>query len=956
MELITYCKEPFTIEQVTIILNPLVKQWFFKKFPSFSQPQLYGVLPIHQRENILISAPTGATKTLTAFLAILNELVDSAQKGILENRVYAVYISPLKALNNDIKKNLIEPLQEIEQIAGKELGIRVMVRTGDTTASERAKMLNKPPHIFITTPESLAITLTAPKFRTALAKTEWAIIDEIHALAENKRGTHLSLSLERLQHLSGHLSRIGLSATVAPIEEVARYLVGSQRPCSIAEIRFNKAFDIQVISPVKNIIDSDYRHTHKSLYTLLDQLIGAHKTTLIFTNTRSATERVVDNLKELFPKKYGGNIGVHHGSLGKQTRFDVEENLRQGKLNCVVCSTSLELGIDIGTIDLVICLGSPKSVARFLQRAGRAGHKLHATVKARIIVIDRDDLIECSVLVKAALEHQIDKLHIPTNALDVLAQQVMAMSLEQVWDERELYNIIKQSYSYKDLSWTDYESILDYLAGKFVDLEDRHIYAKIWRENGKLGKKGKLGRVIFMTNVGTIPEETFITVKVGDQTVGMLDEQFLEKLRPGDVFVLGGHKYSFKFARGMVAQVTASENRNPTVPSWVSEMLPLSYDLASTIGRFRRLILEKFTAGQPKNDIVAFMHDHLYVDTNAAEAIYAYCKEQYDYAKTLPNDKLIVIEHYSDEKEKKVLFHTLYGRRVNDCLARATAFAVAKLTHHDVDMGINDNGFYLSGTHKPKIMEAFKLLKSDKLDLVMDAAIDNSEVLKRRFRHCAARALMILRNYMGRRKRVGRQQVSSMILMKALRRINNNFTILREAKRECLQDVMDIENTKKVLQGIEKGDIKIIEIETGIPTPFGFNLALQGFMDIMKIEDKMAFLRRMHQMVLAKIGRETLPETPEKLYNSFWQRQEEDFVAEKISHEQQLINDAENAKQKLKLPYDYLENMIRLIKGERTGLRSDFVQWMDATFSKTVPRAISDPLAKFLIKAKEEVK
>jgi len=325
-KLLTWKEKPNTKAEVDAILNPTIKKWFYSRFPDYSLPQLYGVLEIHSRNNIIVSAPTGATKTLTGFLSILNELVDSAEKGILQDKVYAVYISPLKALSNDISKNLKEPLEQIENIAGKPLGIRVGVRTGDTTANEKSKMLKKPPHILITTPESLCIMLTSMKFREHLKGVEWCIVDEIHALAENKRGVDLSLGLERLQHLSGHMCRVGLSATVAPIDQIAQYLVGNERACKIIEIQFLKNLDLKVLSPVDNLIDTPHGIAHHAMYTLIDELIQEHKTTLVFTNTRAATERVVDHLKTRFPKKYIGNIGAHHGSMSKRMRLEIEDN------------------------------------------------------------------------------------------------------------------------------------------------------------------------------------------------------------------------------------------------------------------------------------------------------------------------------------------------------------------------------------------------------------------------------------------------------------------------------------------------------------------------------------------------------------------------------------------------------------------------------------------------------
>jgi ATP-dependent Lhr-like helicase len=849
--------KPNTEQELLNILNPLVRKWFFSRFSSFSLPQLYGVMEIHSRNNILVSAPTGATKTLTGFLSILNELVDSSEKGILEDKVYCVYVSPLKALNNDIEKNLKEPLKEMELLAGKGLGIRIAVRTGDTSTKERSLMLKHPPHILITTPESLGILLSSIKFREHLRNVDWCIVDEVHALAENKRGVHLSLSIERLSYLSGHMARVGLSATVAPLEEVANFLVGNGRPCKVVDVQFIKQIDLKVLSPVPDLINVTHDVMHHAMYELIHKLVQEHKTTLIFTNTRSATERVVHYLKEKFPKNYTENIGAHHGSLSKHHRVRIENSLREGKLKVVVCSTSLELGIDIGYIDLVICLGSPKSVARALQRIGRSGHRLKDTTKGRIIVLDRDDLVECSVLLKSAIEKKIDRIHIPTNALDVLAQQIDGMALEQVWEEKELFNVIKKSYCYKNLNKEDFNQILDYLSGKFVSLEDRHIYAKIWRKDGRIGRKGRLGRVIYMTNIGTIPDQHGVTVKVGEQVVGTIDEAFLERLRPGDIFVLGGEVYEFKFSRGMVAQVNASANRPPTVPSWFSEMLPLSFDLALEIGRFRRLMLEKFSSKKTKQEILDFINEYLYVDKNGANAIYEYFSEQYRYVKVIPTDKTIFVEHYTDDNgNRKVVFHTLFGRRVNDCLSRAVAFAIARSQHKDVEVSINDNGFYVGYSKNVQVTKALKLIHAKKLRLVMQAAIENSEVFKRRFRHCAGRALMILRSYKGRKKAIGRQQVSSMILINALKRISNDFSILKEARREVLEDLMDIENTRWVLDKMESGKIRIKEINTTIPSPFAFNIVLQGVMDILKIEDKIEFLKRMHHMVLAKIGRD----------------------------------------------------------------------------------------------------
>jgi len=610
--------KPYTNTQVMNVLSSTFKKWFVKKFKTFTEPQLYSIPKINQRENILISSPTGSGKTLCAFGAVLNELIDLEEKEKIEDKIYCVYISPLKALSNDIRRNLLEPINEIEEDLGRKLKLRVNTRTGDTTQSEKAKMAKNPPHILITTPESLAIMLASPKFRENFRDVQWCIVDEIHSLAENKRGVHLSLTLERLQHLSPGLARIGLSATVSPIKEVAHFLVGD-RDCLIVDVQYIKEYDFQVISPVDDLIGISQGKLNEKMYDLVHDLVQKHKTTLIFTNTRAGTERVVHNLKHRYPKLYTehigetetfSRIGAHHGSLSKDKRLTLEQDLKDGKLKCVVCSTSLELGIDIGYVDLVICLGSPKSVSRLLQRAGRAGHSIHKRTKARIIVLDRDDLIECSVMLKSALEKKIDRIHIPTNCLDVLAQQVLGMAIEEVWDEDELYKVVRKSYCYRNLEMADFQQIIDYLAGEFVSLETRHIYAKIWKKDGKIGKKGKMTRVIYMTNIGTIPDQTSIQVKVGESFIGTIDEGFLERLKPGDIFVLGGDVYQFKFARGQTAQVRGSVSKPPTVPSWFSEQLPLSFDLANDIGRFRSLIEEYLESNSSSTDIIAFIHSY----------------------------------------------------------------------------------------------------------------------------------------------------------------------------------------------------------------------------------------------------------------------------------------------------------------------------------------------------------
>ncbi|WP_263640970.1 helicase-related protein [Methanobrevibacter arboriphilus] len=499
----------------------------------------------------------------------------------------------------------------------------------------------------ITTPETLAILLVAPKFREKLSNVKYVIIDEIHSLAENKRGVHLSLSLERLQHLIGGYTRIGLSATVSPLEKIANFLVGYEygieRDCLIVDVNYLKELDMEVLSPVDDIVVADAEETRLAMYNLVDDLIMEHKTTLIFTNTRRGTESLVYNLKKMFSENYNSNnIMAHHSSLSKEIRLQAEDKLKEGKLKAVVSSTSLELGIDIGYIDLVILINSPKSVSRALQRIGRSGHRLHEKSKGRIIVTDRDDLVECSVLLKNAKEGRIDKIKIPHNALDVLAQHIYGMSIENPWDIDYAYDVIKKSYCYKDLSRDDYEDVLSYLAGEYGELEERYVYAKIWIDYKKkqFGKRGRLARMLYSTNVGTIPDSSGVAVKCDGEVIGRIEQDFMEKLKKGDTFVLGGGIYRFNYGRGMTINVSPASGP-PTIPSWFSEQLPLAFDLALDIQRFRAIMDGKFEYKRSKDEILSFLDEYLYVDDFAANSIYEYFKEQYLYAQIPSNKKII---------------------------------------------------------------------------------------------------------------------------------------------------------------------------------------------------------------------------------------------------------------------------------------------------------------------------
>ena len=669
----------------------------------------------------------------------------------------------------------------------------------------------------------------------------------------------MSLSLERLQALIGGFTRIGLSATVSPLEEVARFLVGyeygTERDCILVDINYLKELDIEVISPVDDIVIADDEDTRMATYALIDDLVMEHKTSLIFTNTRSATERYVYNLKKLYGEHFNNsNIMAHHSSLSKESRLRTEEKLKKGELKVVVSSTSLELGIDIGYIDLVILINSPKSVSRALQRIGRSGHRLHEKSKGRIIVTDRDELVECSVLLKNAKEGKIDNIKIPKDCLDVLSQHIYGMSIENPWDIDYAYDIIRKSYCYKDLDKDDYEDVLSYLAGEYVELEDRYVYAKIWidyKEN-TFGKRGKLARMLYSTNIGTIPDTSSVAVKCDGEVIGRVEEDFMEKLKKGDSFVLGGRTYRFNYGKGMTINVSPASGP-PTIPSWYSEQLPLAFDLAVDIQRFRYVLESKFQYGRSKEEIMEFLHEYLYVDEFAANSIYEYFNEQFLYAQ-IPHKQKLLVEYYTGFGGRKfVVFHSLFGRKTNDAIARAVAYVASDRNKRNITISITDNGFYLSSDGKMGALEALKKLTPTNFENILIRSLDKTETLASRFRHCAGRSLMTLRRYKGHEKSVGRQQVRGKILLKYIQEMDNNFPILKESRREATEDYMDIKNAKRVISWIHSGEMEIKTINTIIPSPFAFNLVSQGYLEVLKQNDKSEFTKRMHRAVIEKI-------------------------------------------------------------------------------------------------------
>lgn len=854
------------------MLRPYVAEWFKKKYGEFTPVQRKTLPLVKQGVNVLVSSPTGTGKTLAVFLGIIDNMYDYYERNNkLPDGVHVVYVSPLRALNNDMKRNLYEPVREIVEVA-REMGIqlpeiKIAVRTSDTSPYEKQKMLRDPPHILITTPESLALSLNAPRFRELLRNTRIIVVDEIHDLASSKRGSHLAVSIERLENLvDTPIQRIGLSATISPLEEVAKFLVGFRddgepRDCYIVDARFDKKVDIRVVSPVEDLVHTPAEIVNEAIYKKIIDYVKRHRTTLIFTNTRSATERVVFKLRKIMEKEKIldiDDIEAHHSSLSRDVRLNVEEKLKKGELRVVVSSTSLELGIDIGYIDLVILLSSPKSATRLLQRVGRSGHHIREVSKGRIIVVDRDDLVECTVLAKLAMERKIDNIRIPRNPLDVLAQHIVGLALEGDWKLEDAYRLVKRSYPFHELNYEDFKNVVYYLAGKLGDFyEYQRVYSKIWldEEKGVFGRKKKT-RMIYYLNIGVIPDESKVKVFTTDgKYVGDLEEGFVEYLTPGDLFVLGGRVYEFLQSRGFTAIVRRADGQRPTVPSWFSEMLPLSFDSAIEVGRFRRTISEMLDKHGFEKTIEYLVKEYR-LQREAARSICEYIMEQKLYTGNLvPSDKLILIEIYDEESRRNIIVHSLFGRRANDALARLYAYMIGSKLGVNVKITVTDNGFMLTipGHLDADYVELFKSIPVDKAWDILSKVVRKTDLLKRRFRHVAVRSFMLLRRYGDTEKSIHKLQLNAEELLKAVEEIKD-FPVLKEAYREILMDYMHIDEAIRVLEAVQRGEIKVEIIgPLDVPTPFAHSIVVHGYTDVVLMEDMRRLLARLHDLVLEKL-------------------------------------------------------------------------------------------------------
>jgi ATP-dependent Lhr-like helicase len=888
--------------------HPLVRDWFVSRFGTPTEPQEQGWPHILAGRTTLIAAPTGSGKTLAAFLACIDQLVRKALSGELQDRTEVLYVSPLKALGNDIQKNLEVPLGEITQMAG-ERGllmpqIRCAVRTGDTLPRERRAMLKCPPHILVTTPESLYILLTAEKSRQILRDVQTVIVDEIHAIADDKRGAHLALSLERLEALRSTsivarpslfnqlrpgLVRIGLSATQKPIEQIARFLTGSGRPDPvIVDVGHRRHVDIAVEVPCSPLGPIASNEMWDEIYQRLVELINQNRSTLVFVNTRRLAERIAHQLGELIGEEH---VAAHHGSLSRKLRLAAEKKLKEGKAKVLVATASLELGIDIGTVDLVCQISSPRAIAVALQRIGRAGHWRGAIPKGRLFATTRDDLLECAAVVRAIQQGDLDRIIIPESPLDILAQQIVAACSAEEWDEDALFEYIRRAHPYRELAREEFESILNMLADGIAARRGRYgAYLHRDRVNRKLrARRGS--RLAAVTSGGAIPETALFTVVAEPEgiVVGTLDEDFAVESNAGDIMLLGNTSWRINRVEGRSGRVLVEDAHGapPNVPFWRGEAPARTQELSHYVAEVRKQISDLLPNASPVllspqqpeiAQAIEWLEQECGLDDSGAEQAVQYVIEGRAVLGDVPTQQTIIAERFFDEAGgMQLIIHAPFGGRINKAWGLALRKRFCRGFNFELQAAATDNGLNiaLAEQHSFPLADVFRFLQSETVQPILEQAALDSPIFGTRWRWDANRALALLRFQGGKKvppqiQRMRSDDLLASVFPDAAACFENiegdrqipDHPLVREVMKDVLTEAMDIDGLKAVLRGIDDGSIRCLAVDTPIPSQFSheiLNANPYAYLDDAPLEERRAraveMRRVLPQSVLEEVGK-----------------------------------------------------------------------------------------------------
>ena len=848
---------------------PYVRDWFNSRFerPSPAQSKAWPV--IRRGDSTLLLAPTGSGKTLAAFLCAIDALCRQGLEGDLDEGVQVLYVTPLKALGNDIHKNLLEPLEGVKALAGERLPeIRVAVRSGDTPQRERQQMIRRPPHILITTPESLFLLLGSKRMAPALQSIRTVIVDEVHASCGDKRGVHLAVSLERLQaRVSGPLQRVGCSATISPLDEVAAFLSGYDadgcpRPCTILDAGMRKDLDVRAMAPLPDFLAAGHDALWASAYDLLLREIAAHKTTLIFCNSRYKAERTALRLSELAGDEL--RIGVHHGSMSKERRLETEEKLKSGELDALVATSSLELGIDIGSIDLVYQLESAKSVATGLQRIGRAGHLLDATSKGRMLIFERDELLESAAICRAMIEGRIDAIQIPRNCLDVLAQQIVGIVATGDWLDDDLFAMLRRSYPYAKLSRDEYESVLGMLAGdRLFEMARPPWPLVLWdRASGRLTAARGSAHISAMC-VGTIAEDSEYEVviegtrkRVGRVHAGFVDDS----LRTGDVFVLGSSSWKVAGKRKNQLFVTEAPGATPSVPWWLGPVAPRTAEVGRDVGRLRSEIAGRLDDAE----LGTWLQERYCLSAAAADALIEYIREQRAATGMIPDHEHLLAETWRDELGRSnIIIHSPYGQRINQTWGTALR-AYLKSVHHQAWTALASNDLVLltfadrnRALREPVTADAlFAGVTSSTLPELLGAATSVADLAGTPFREAAVCSLQVVRAKDGKRVPLWLQTHRAQQLFEAAQTCEH-YPVFAEVRRSYREQTLDVAGLQGLLASVESGAVSVEFLSVESPSPFTHALLIQGAYTGEEGHQmgrgRRAHLLRLHRQVLQEV-------------------------------------------------------------------------------------------------------
>ncbi|HSP13364.1 MAG TPA: DEAD/DEAH box helicase [Thermoanaerobaculia bacterium] len=838
--------------------HPAVRRWFSETLGEPASAQIQGWAAIADGRHTLIAAPTGSGKTLAAFLSAIDDLFQEGLRAPLPDEVRVVYVSPLKALSADIHKNLAEPRRGIRRIA-EEMGleaprITAAVRTGDTTQSERAAMLRKPPHILVTTPESLYLLLTAERSRAMLRSVRTVIIDEIHAVIGTRRGAHLALTLERLQRVAeSPLLRLGLSATQNPIEEVAKFLCGAaavpgrRGDCTIVDEGHRRAMDLTIEMPRSSIEPIMSNEVWSEYYDRLTALIVAHRTTLVFVNTRRMAERLARFLSERLGEDA---VTAHHGSLSKEKRLDAECRLKNGQLKALVATASLELGIDIGHVDLVCQIGSPHRIATLLQRVGRSGHTISGTPKGRLFPITRDDLVECAALLRAVRNGELDRIVTHDGPLDVLAQQIAAETACQEYGEDELFALVRCAWPYRDLPRHDFDETVKMLADGFATKHGRRA-ALIHRDEVNSRLRGRRGsRLLAITSGGAIPEvaDYRVVLEPGETFVGTLNEDFAIESSAGDIFQLGNASWQIVQVGSGVVRVADAKGAPPTIPFWLGEAPARSDELSKAVSELRR-DSEFGVRGSEFGDAG--------IPQSAVQEISEYLESARKALGVLPTQDCLVAERFFDESGgMQLIIHAPFGSRINRAWGLALRKRFCRQFNFELQAAATEDALLLSlgPQHSFPLADVFRYLHpATARDILVQAFLD-APVFQTRWRWNTTISLAIPRNRGGRKVPAPLQRAMADDLMAAVfpdaaacfeniagdREIPDH-PLVNQTVRDCLYEAMDFEGLERVLNRIHAGQIELVACDTVEPSPLAhaiLNAMPYAFLDDAPLEER----------------------------------------------------------------------------------------------------------------------